>query len=295
MSPQTAMPPVGVRWTIGDVSDAGYETLRVSIHACWRLFGSSARFAVCVNSIPLGEAVRKTGELPCDVIWLDANDRVPAWLNAHTGPEMAEGVAWKFAPVRVFPDRHELSLDNDIVLWQIPPAMRAWLDAKHSCLMSADVQPALGQFAEMCGHRALNSGIRGFYPGFDVERALADLLQQSGVTLHSELDEQGLQAAVLLRSRLHVVTTEDVSICSPFPMHQRRLGNCGVHFVGLNPKTMPWILEGRPGHEVILERWRSFLPAVEALISGYTMASTGAIPTLQPLPPDTLSRAADAP
>jgi hypothetical protein len=36
--------------------------------------------------------------------------------------------------------------------------------------------------------------------------------------------QQGLQAAVLLESKLFVVGTDDVSICSAFPMHQQGLG-----------------------------------------------------------------------
>lgn len=295
MTVNTRIPKLGIRWTIGDVSDPGFATLRLSILSCWRLFGEAAQFAVCVNSIPVQDAITKAGDLPCDVIWIDANKLIPEWLRRNAGAGMAEGVAWKFAPVRMWRDRHELALDNDIVLWRTPPAMRAWLESCDSCLMSADVRPALGQFTALCGERALNSGIRGFYPGFDMEGTLLTMLQRSRIKLRSELDEQGLQAAVLSRSKLHVIPTSDVSICSPFPMHEPRLGNCGVHFVGLNCKTIPWTLEGRPGHEVVVELWRSFLPQVEELIGGQSTASTGAIATLRPVATEALSRAADAP
>jgi hypothetical protein len=71
------------------------------------------------------------------------------------------------------------------------------------------------------------------------------------------LDEQGLQGAALSRAHLHLVTLDEVSICSPFPMHQQVMGRCGAHFVGLNQKTLPWQLEGRGAHEVIHERWHN--------------------------------------
>ena len=40
------VPTLGVRWTIGDVSDAGFEALRYSIWSMWKLFGDNAKYAV---------------------------------------------------------------------------------------------------------------------------------------------------------------------------------------------------------------------------------------------------------
>ena len=62
---------------------------------------------------------------------------------------MAEGVAWKLAPPRLFPEACELSLDNDCMLWQMPEAIHAWLgDGDPArCLLAEDVRPAFGRFA----------------------------------------------------------------------------------------------------------------------------------------------------
>jgi hypothetical protein len=251
------LPRLGIRWTIGDVSEAGYEALKLSICAAWNLFGEHARYTVCVNTVSLRAAAIRVGDVPCRVEWTPVRRDVPPWLHPHVSQGMAEGVAWKLQPVRMFSWLHELSLDNDVILWAIPGAMRDWLlsDDCDACLLAGDVAPALGQFAAVCNHRPLNSGIRGLPPGFDMERRLQDTLRNANVVLQSELDEQGLQAAVLLHTKLFVVSTDDVSICSPFPNHQQHLGRCGAHFVGLNPKRMPWILNGRGAHEVIRERW----------------------------------------
>jgi hypothetical protein len=204
--------------------------------------------------------MERTGGVPAGVQWLDASRCVPDWLEQGANGQMAEGVAWKLAPVRVFPHLHELSLDNDVILWAIPAAMVEWLqsDEPESCLMAEDVAPALGQFALLCGDRALNSGIRGLPPGFELGKRLRETLVESGRVLQSELDEQGLQAAVLLQTRLFTVSTDDVSICSPFPNHQQHLGKCGAHFVGLNQKSLPWLLENRGAHELIRERWNEY-------------------------------------
>ena len=114
---------------------------------------------------------------------------------------MAEGVGWKLAPLRMFPDRHEIALDNDCILWELPPALRAWLEREpaQGCLLAEDVRACFGQFAAYCGSAPRNSGIRGLPPGFCLETALRAMLDVHPVQLASELDEQGLQAAALAR------------------------------------------------------------------------------------------------
>lgn len=250
---------IGVRWTIGDVSPAGFEALRLSIWGAWSLFGPSAAYAVCVNSVPLGRARELTGEVPGQVIWHDSNGDLPGFLRRRLDPGMAEGVGWKFAPLRLFPDRQELSLDNDCLLWDLPAGLRAWLadGDPRACLLAEDVRPCFGQFAHLCGPEPRNSGIRGLKPGFDLQAALGAVLDEHPVTLSSELDEQGLQVAALSRpGRLRAVSAEEVTICSPFPPHVPHLGRCGAHFVGLNAKRFSWRLDGRPAEEYVQENWR---------------------------------------
>src|SRR4029079_1675815 len=119
-------------------------------------------------------------------------------------------------------DRHEIALDNDCILWELPPALRTWLEREpaHACLLAEDVRACFGQFAAHCGSAPRNSGIRGLPPGFSLETALRAMLDVHPVQLASELDEQGLQAAALARSgTLDVVPLEQVAVCSPFPPH----------------------------------------------------------------------------
>ena len=40
--------PVGIRWTIGNVSTRGFEALRLSIWGAWKAFGPDAIYVVCV-------------------------------------------------------------------------------------------------------------------------------------------------------------------------------------------------------------------------------------------------------
>jgi hypothetical protein len=259
----------GIRWTIGDVSPRGWEALRLSVWGALGVFGPEAAYAVCVNSVPLDQARARAGELPEQVEWMDASHALPALLARHLDEGLAEGVGWKFAPLRYFADRAEISLDNDCILWEMPEAVRDWLADQDPlrCLMAEDVKALYGQFTDLCEPEPRNSGIRGLPARFDLEGALAELLRERPVTLRSELDEQGLQMAALSRARpLRVVSVDEVTICSPFPPHLPYLGSCGAHFVGLNARSFPWELDGRPAEEHIRENWEAHRPELYARV-----------------------------
>jgi hypothetical protein len=253
---------LAVRWTIGNVTPRGFEALRLSLWGARRCFGPEAAYAVCVNSLEIEDARERIGEIPDGVVWHAAHG-LPAWLAEHLGPGMAEGVAWKFAPPRLFPDRFELALDNDLILWEIPSEIARWLEPARTevCVLAEDVRPAFGQFADLAGMAPRNTGIRGLPPGFDLEAVLRSVLTLHPVRLQSELDEQGLQVAALSRAEPpHIVTTEEVTICSPFWPLQPHLGRCGAHFVGLNTRNLPWCWYDRPATECVAEHWDRHRP-----------------------------------
>lgn len=255
---------VGIRWTIGDVSAEGFEALRLAVWGAWRVFGPGAQYVVCVNTISIDEARRRTGELPWRVQWLAASGQLPAWIEPYVDPSnMAEGKAWKFDPLQVFPDRWELSFDNDCILWEMPNAIRDWLREgdPQRCLIAADVRACHGAFSHLAGDEPRNAGIRGIPAGFDLRGAMETILREHPVVMSSELDEQGLQvAAVGSRKPPAVVGVDEVSICSPFPPHLPVVGTAGAHFVGLNEHHLPWDYYGRPAVECIREHWERVKP-----------------------------------
>lgn len=256
---------LGLRWTIGDVSSRGFVALRLSLWGARSIFGADAAYVVLVNSISIEQAQRLTGPAPDAVAWYRADARMPSWLrDEFLDAGLAEGVAWKLAPIRWFPDGFELSLDNDVVLWAMPDAIADWLaDPEGRCLIAEDVVASSGQFAKLCGPAPRNLGIRGLPPNFDLEVQLRAVLTEHPVRLRSELDEQGLQIAALSREREPwVVSLDDVTICSPFPPHLPQLGRCGAHFVGLNARRLGWDFYGEPAERV---RARHFDELVDEL------------------------------
>jgi hypothetical protein len=260
----TALPPVGIRWTLGNVSDRGYEALRLSVWGAHRIFGEAAVYAICSNNIVEAEARERVGRLPVDVSWRDATSDLPPFLAECFDRDLAEGVAWKLAPLRLFPDRWELSLDNDCILWELPGALRRWFELGDAaqCVLAEDVKACFGQFAEFCGERPCNAGIRGLSPGFDLEASLRGVLDEKSrrsgapVLMSAELDEQGLQTAALSQQRAPLlVSIDEVTICSPFWPHLPHLGRCGAHFVGLNARHLPFHHYDRPADAWMTEHW----------------------------------------
>lgn len=254
--------PFCIRWTIGDVSPAGFEALRLSIAGARRLFGSAPTYVVCVNTLGLAEARRRAGPMPAWLHWRQIEGRVPIFLQPHLGEDMSEGTGWKLIPPRLVEGADELALDNDVILWDMPEALRSWLaGGRRGRVIAADVSEGHGRFARLCGPEPRNSGIRAIPAEFDYAGVLAAVLAENPGPLTSELDEQGLQVAALSRrAKPLVVTTEEVSICSPFPPHDHGLGSCGAHFVGLNARDFPWEFYGRRAIDVRLEHWQQFRP-----------------------------------
>ena len=250
---------LGIRWTIGNVNRRGFDALRLSITGAWQIWGDLARYAVCVNGLPLDQAREWTGEVPCNVEWQAASrDQIPSFIRSRLHPNMAEGVAWKFAPVRLFPEMYELMLDNDCILWKEPPAVHRWLadSSPSSVLIAEDVRVCLGCFENLCSGHPRNSGIRGLPPALDYAAVLEDIIACHPHSLASELDEQGLQVLALeTLGEPKVVQLDNVSICSPFWPHRPNLGTCGAHFVGLNSHHLPWNYYDRPADEWLAEHW----------------------------------------
>ena len=273
---------LAVRWTIGDVRERGFEMLRLSLHCATRLFGPAARYLVCVNGLSVDEARQRTGPVPANVAWqaVTREDLAPQLAQRLGSGEHGyiEGMGWKLAPLRTFPDRYELAIDNDVILWDLPAGMRQWLAEPGSYLFAEDADRCFGAFdpqldaaVASLGVRGLNAGIRGLPPGVDLGRALTLALTQADadarrltgkpLDLSGEIEEQGLQAAAvaslpgLLGGTLRLVRLAEVNLSSPFWPKTPNFGTCGAHFIGMNARHIPWNYYDRPADEWLAEHW----------------------------------------
>lgn len=235
-----------------------------------QLFGPEARYVVCVNSLPAEDAQRRTGELPLTVEWRNVSreEMAPA-LRGYFDDAMLEGTGWKLVPTRIDAERYELALDNDCILWELPAAIRRWLESGSGGVLAEDVSRCLGSFGAVCPPGAYNSGIRGIAPDWDWEHALQSVLEavrrssDQPLQLLTELDEQGLQTAAIFRNdTVHLVRRNEVSICSPFWPRSPELGSCGAHFVGMNARHTAWSYYDRPADFWLDRHWTRHRPAL---------------------------------
>lgn len=258
---------LAVRWTVGNLRERGFELLRLSIACAFKVFGPQAKYAVCVNSLSIDQAQERTGPVPAKLEWRSVTRReVPSVLRSHSDGKLIEGMGWKLVPLRTHPDRYELSLDNDCILWDEPQALRQWLRTGRGYVFAEDVERSMGSFESICPPGAFNAGIRGLPPQEDLaeplEQAIQDASREGGhdIRLVSEIEEQGLQAAAMTRQHpLLLVRTTEVSICSPFWPRSPELGTCGAHAPHID-----WSYYDRPADEWLDEHWRRHRPALYA-------------------------------
>jgi len=267
--------PLTIRWTIGDVSDYGFEALALAMRGAVRLFGSDAQYVVCVNTLTVAAVRQRLGFVPPNVQFRQSREeQIPPFIRRRFRNDAIRGYAWKFAPLRIAPDDYELSLDNDVILWRIPTAIEQWLDSGKGCVIAEDVIVAFGGFDAECGPEPRNIGIRGLPPGFDMAGPLERILAEHPAPLTVAIDEQGLQVAVLSREPLtRVVPLHEVTICSPIEPHLQHLGSHGAHFVGLNVKEVQWSWDDVPGAKYFQWHWESHLPTMQRLIGSEEAAA----------------------
>lgn len=128
---------------------------------------------------------------------------------------------------------HVLYLENDHVMWAIPPGMSRWLERTDATLAwIIDWAYNADEYAERVGDFLACPGMYGLKPG--------DRMEPHG---HSgegiDLLEMGYIALWLKEHGPHeFITTEAVTAYMPnHPIlgeSHRRLGTCGTHFPGLN-------------------------------------------------------------
>jgi hypothetical protein len=211
-----------LRWTMGGVSKQGQRLLRWSVRSVQKVYGDEFDYLICYNNLDPA-SLADTG-LPLRPQEADALPLPP------------KGVAWKLYPPRVAPDRHEVWLDNDIIIYRRIPGLDDFLRQDNAAVMTEGLERRCGRWDGLHppGGPNLNSGLFGIPPGFDFRAAMMELLNSQGFTSWEDyFDEQGLVALVLKQhfgDRLRVVGNQDISIC----FYNFYMGRCGCHLSNVN-------------------------------------------------------------
>lgn len=229
------------RWTIGDTTPDGYDSLERSIRSFCSLY--SADVVVCHNGGPFNL-------VDISPRFIDQRDWKPL------GTIKPKGVAWKLYPPRLDPSRHEMQIDNDLILTGRVPEIDQFLEGDCTLLLEGDSR-TYGRFERhVPAGFQINSGIFGMPPAFDMKPYMAltgNEWEKNAFGEHSEnetFDEQGLVALALLSYRRHVIIpASSIGNCS-----KTLCGSLGHHFIGLNRRK-----HHRPYREFINRNFRFHL------------------------------------
>jgi hypothetical protein len=216
------------RWTIGDVEPDGFECLLESIHSFLSFYDCEP--VVCYNC-PHERISQIESRLFPFVRFINQRDHI------NSCPVPPIGVSWKLYPPRLDRIRHELVIDNDIVLNRRVNQIDQFIFGCGTLLLG-ETSRTYGRFDKhVPPDRCINSGLYGMPPGFDMQKFVS-FYAGSGweMNAHAEhkqnktFDEQGLVAfALLLNPYCVIIPHTTITNCE----HHLVEGD-GNHFIGLN-------------------------------------------------------------
>lgn len=209
------------RWTIGPVQPAGFECLRLSICNFARLY--DAELVICHNGLS-DVQVDSISDLPARLIRQEDEQYVG---------DKPIGVAWKLTPACLDPTRHEVFIDNDLILTDRLNEMDTFLTNNETTLLLEAESRHYGRFEKHVprGYN-INSGLFGVPPNFNLAGyiALWGQWDENCPNPSRTWDEQGLVASALIHGGKSIIVPETtVTNC-----HSELLWATGMHFVGLN-------------------------------------------------------------
>lgn len=210
------MKPI-VRWTIGKTTEAGLACLKYSVKQWQKLYGDKFECFVCYNEID----GHRLADIPCEKL----NQKLHC-NSLDISPKRLP--CWKLYPPRIDIDRHEVFVDNDLVLHRKPDLVERFLGTNRPFISQALVR-FYGAFMDIAPQQPMNTGLFGLPPGYDFRSKINELIKQRSFTTWAHhADEQGV-VAVLLKEA-DIIPLSDIYVC----LNNYKLGRCGMHFVGLN-------------------------------------------------------------
>ena len=159
--------------------------------------------------------------------------------------QMSKGLEWgpslgKFQPPRMNILGHEVWMDNDLILWDLPPAWLRFTRSDEKALGNLCLTGYHGSFSHSIRHQ-LSSGFFGLPPGY-IPRISPGPVEIPNY----DQEEMGALAYYLCEnfsdSRLELVDLEKEAPCynplsgpgSVFPIERLEWGHFGIHLSGCN-------------------------------------------------------------
>jgi hypothetical protein len=220
------------RWTCGNTTVAGLETLARSVKLAKKAFdGYPVEYAVCYNNLTELQ-VEQLQKLDVPLVRQEPTHLLRPYLDAGTDQRNRHktgGSLWKICPPRLAPDKHEIVCDNDVLIHSIDQ-IKPFLDGDCTMFARTGVR-YYGTYAHLISEGAYNSGLIGMPPGFDFQKEIVDIIYDNPVAKFTYGEEQALVIAALLKYPRHVV----LEVRDMYELKTDLDGFTDIiHFIGVN-------------------------------------------------------------
>lgn len=206
-----------LRWTIGPSSHAGFKALLRSVRLIKKIYPNFELY-ICHNGLNTYEQnflkgfrvnlIQQTNGLNCS----------------------PSGVAWKLYPPRIDMTRHEIFVDNDLILHKPLEEIDWFLEQSNSFIVTEGLGRVFGNKESLIPKNLrINSGLFGIPPNFDFAQKINEL--SKGSCWEDCFNEQGTVAAIVCQNDYKIIPLKTVAICNE---GRFKPGTHGTHFCGLN-------------------------------------------------------------
>ena len=214
-----------LRYTIGNVCEAGFEILGHSVRTAKKFYPD---FDICITCNNVNGSN------------LSFVESLGTEIYIQTGKELnlrPQGTAWKLYPPRLRIDAHEIAVDNDIIFLERLLQVDEFLKSNKT-MICEDRYRLFGLFDKNIKKEVkCNSGFYGMPPGFDFLdkfKSSFNSFFNSDIIwgFNSEFDEQGLVTSLIYNESCIIIPLNDFEICEP--NINPKFGFKAIHFIGVN-------------------------------------------------------------
>lgn len=217
-----------VRWTIGPVNHHGFDSLELSIRNWKRIYKDEFNMVICHNGLNNSQFERVSR---LNVEMIDQNK------FKNSLPYLPKGPTWKLYPQRLNIKSHEIVIDNDLILFKRSPTIDKFLESDDLFICTSAYRRFYGQYRNIVPENmVINSGLFGMPPNYDLQNKIKEFIVKfpsEGWVDHC--DDEGVLAYLMSNCNFMHIPMHEIAVCNPsVDFAPYRIGNSGVHFVGLN-------------------------------------------------------------
>jgi len=203
---------------MGPSSQAGFKVLLRSVRLIKKIYPSFELY-ICYNGLNKDQQNFLKG------FGINLIAQQTKGLNCNPS-----GVAWKLYPPRIDITRHEIFIDNDLILYKPLDEIDWFLERSNSFIITEGLWRVFGNKESFVPKNLrINSGLFGIPPYFDFAQKINDLCK--GSCWEDYFNEQGTVATIVCQNDYKIIPLHTVAICNE---GRFKPGTHGTHFCGLN-------------------------------------------------------------